>query len=281
MTDRLASLHQLLASSSFLRWPLKVTFYCEDVFRIWEKTANDKTSSGVKVIMDESSKSTHIPLDPNAAKGIHALDVGYSGLKQHLEKSQKLLVDAANVTCTVCSKALPDEGAKCLVCPQPACNAVGHLECFASLRSSPSEQDNFLPIDVKCPSCKATHKWVDLVKEMSLRLRGEAEIKKVFKIRKPRATKKAGKAHPPQTLLENESTDDEQSGDDESPDDALPPEDDWHYISEEEDAQEHDRQLFRSDPSPVQKRFNAFSLATAYSEPIIEDSDWDDAEVVT
>lgn len=37
LTDRLANLHLLLRARSFERWPLKVTFYAEDVYRVWTR----------------------------------------------------------------------------------------------------------------------------------------------------------------------------------------------------------------------------------------------------
>ena len=261
LSDRLLNLHALLMSPSFARWPLRVTFYAEDVFRVWQKTTASKTECGVTVSMDESSMAVNA--DREGVKGIHAIDVGYSGLKTHLEKSQKLFQDDPDVQCAICKQNLPQDGSMSVVCPSDGCSAAGHLDCFAKAFSQ-NEGDEFLPIEGDCPSCRNKHQWVDLVKEMTIRLRGETEIKKIFKIRKPRA-KKAASAVTTAEASESES--------DENLDDAAPLEDDWHCLSDEEEEVSR----IRSDPSPAQSKVMAFATL---SKPVIEDSDWDDAEVV-
>ena len=154
------------------------------------------------------------------------------------------------------------------VCPCDGCSAVGHLECFASAFCQGNTSDAILPTEGKCPSCGTKHRWVDLVKEMTLRLRGEDEIKKIFKVKKPRV-KKAAQPPGPLEALDEDSEEDV--------DDAPPLEDDWHVLSEDEEDAGAGQQI-RSDPSPVHKKGSTFAT---YSEPVIEDSDWDDAEVLT
>lgn len=264
LSDRLLNLHALLASASFARWPLTVTFYAEDVHRVWQKATAGKADCGVVTLMDESSKAASAGRE--VPKGIYAIDVGYSRLKGHLEKSQILFQNAESLRCVSCSRSVPCDGSMTLVCPSDGCSAVGHLECFASTFSKENNANDFLPVEGKCPGCGKTHKWVDLVKEMTLRLRGEAEIKKIFKVRKPRA-KKATRPQEATESLEDES--------DEDLDDPMPLQDDWHYLSEEDD--DGNMPHIRSDPSPVQTK--AFAFATR-SEPFIEDSDWDEAEVI-
>ena len=259
LSDRLLNLHALLVSSSFAHWPLRVTFYAEDVFRVWQKATADRADCGVDILMDESSKAVNA--GGEGPKGIHAVDVGYSGLKTHLEKSQKLFQGARRVRCTICTDNLPGDGSMSVVCPTSDCTAAGHLECFASVFSKNHNTDDFLPSTGNCPSCGTKHQWVDLTKEMTLRLRGEDEIKKIFKTRKTRA-KKTGTAPGAAEVLEEDESD-------EDVDDAPPLADDWHYLAEEDDEPAAGRYI-RSDPSPVQK--SVFTFATQ-SEPVIEESD--------
>lgn len=267
LTDRLLNLHQLLASASFARWQLRVTFYAEDVFRVWQKVTAKKEDCGVPVTMDESSKSAGAGTE--GTKGIHAIDVGYTALKPHLEKSQKLFQDEKTTRCAICKQPLPRDGSMAIVCPSIDCNAAGHLECFAGAFSKQSNDDELLPLEGNCPNCGVKHKWVDLVKVMSLRLRGEKEVKKIFKVRKPRAKKAALPSEIPETS-DSDLSDEEMA-------DAPPLDDDWHYLSDDDDSNS-DALRVRSDPSPVHCTAATFG---AFSEPIVEDSDCDDAEIVT
>ena len=277
LTDRLASLHQLLRSSSFERWPLKVTFYAEDVFKAWQKWASqqlNKLRPGIAVLMDESSRSTsltskedpaHAP-DPALTTGIHAIDVGYSGLKLHLEKAKRLTA-TDSPPCSVCQDSTPADGAMTLICPRDGCDAVGHLGCLAS--SFLKGEDELVPTTGTCPGCGAQLQWVDLVKELSLRMRGQNEIDKVFKTRKARGAKKQNDVGSVAESIDESASEDEAIADD------------WHYLSESSDAEiiEH---AIRSDPSPISKRPGRGVVAFASrSDPVVEDSDWDDAEVLT
>ena len=275
LTDRLASLHQLLRASSFECWPLKVTFYAEDVFRVWKKWAAQQLEMlrpGIDVIMDESSKaststgSAENTTEPVATKGIHALDVSYNGLKQHLEKA-KAHSSRASVHCSICHEPMPSEGAMTLVCPNDECDAIGHVECLAKsfLRG---QSESLVPTDGDCPGCGKRVKWVDLVKELSLRMRGQKEIDKIFKTRKPRGTKKQDDV-PAIAEAADESADE---------DDEI--QDSWHYLSESSDAEMDDHKI-RSDQGPAAKVATGDTAAfVKMSEPLVEDSDWDDAEFV-
>lgn len=265
LTDRLLNLQALLASTSFASWPLMVTFYAEDVFLAWQKATAGKPGCGANVKMDESSKAEHD--DQLGAKGIYAIDVGYAGLRQHLEKSRRLFERAGHVRCSICNGSLPENGAMSLVCPTDGCTSVGHLECFAPLFFGEDGDSEYLPIEGKCHGCSTKHKWVDLVKEMSLRLRGKDEIQKVLKIGKIRAKK----SNLPAEVLESS-----EGESDEDVEDAPLLDDEWHSLSEFDEGLA-DEKLIRTGPNPVNKNTLAF---TSRSEPVIEESDWSDAEIV-
>lgn len=279
LTDRLANLHLLLRAGSFDCWPLKVTFYAEDVFRVWTKWTSqqiEKLRPGITVALDSSAQSTEPIQDSTAPRGIHALDVTYAGVKAHLEKSQGLIEDSEWLHCVICKEGLPSKGAMALVCPADGCSAMTHIECLskAFLRHN---EEAMVPTSGACPQCSTKLQWVDLVREMSLRIRGAEEIKKIFKTRR----KKKGEADA------NETDDDSDDSEDVGMDDVALPEDedDWHELPESSDVEEV--AAIRSDPSPISKAPKAalFKRSTAaaappYSEPVIEDSDWDEAEVI-
>ncbi len=277
LTDRLANLHLLLGSSSFRSWPLKVTFYAQDVFRVWQKwTVRDDIRAlppRMEVAVDaQSNESLADPTDQPV--GIHALNVDYSSMKVYLEKTKAALEGPSACTCAVCNKSVPDDGHATLFCPNEGCSAAGHIECFATAFRG-YDPTTLVPTSGPCPSCGALLQWIDLVKELSLRKRGEKEVQKVLKVRKPRVTKKGTVASEP-VVAEDEPSDEEEDLDE-----------GWHQLSD--DSEDGKAGLaVRSDPSPgpafKTSRYQT-SHITAYSEPVIEDSDrdsdWEEAMVLT
>ena len=225
--------------------------------------------------MDKTSQSmnatalTEVGTHPPSGTGIHAIDVGYGGLKSHLEKARKLLSNAESpASCRVCRKAVPRDGAMTLVCPNDECTAVGHLECYASFFLQ-GDSDSLVPTTGTCVNCGTQLQWVELVKELSLRMRGTKEVGQLFKVRKPRGTKKGDQVAAISSKIDDSS----------DPDDNDAVEDNWNHLSESDDA-EMDQS---DDPNPVAsastRPFQAI-IAGSESNPFVEDSDWDDAEVV-
>ena len=103
-------------------------------------------------------------------------------------------------------------------------------------------------------------------------MRGEKEVTAIFK--KPRISKKQAAS----ATIGNAG---DASDEDEETDDQLPEEDDWHELPDSSD-EEVGRSVIRSDPGPITKLGASRRTAPAlpYSEPVIEDSDWDDAEIL-
>lgn len=201
------------------------------------------------------------------------MDVGYNGLKQNLEMSQKAFENAHWLHCAICREGLPASGAMSLVCLKEGCNGLTHIECLSATFLKNSSAETVVPTSGSCPSCGTKLQWVDLVRELSLRMRGEKEIAAVFK--KRRVTKKQAQAG----AADDES---EVSADDQDMDDVMPGEDEWHELPESSDI-EIDEPHIRSDPSPAfkSKALKRKAPAIPYSEPVIEDSDWDEAEILS
>lgn len=286
LTDRLANLHLLLRSNSFGRWPLKLTFFSEDVFRVWQKWTEQRAEQlrpGIEVVMDETSRGLPTAAQaenssaPANAVGINALDIGYSSLKPRLEKSQAAFDGKRRGSCSICQKPTSSSGAGTLICVSDTCSSVAHLHCLSTkfLKSEKADTETLVPTAGKCPKCGTQTQWSDLVKELSLRMRGEKEVKVLFKAKRGKKAASAAVA----AVEEAES-----SEEDDPMDMVLEQEDEWEQLSESDDAETGANQD-RSDPSPghgstIFKR-GAKRKATNFSEPIIEDSDWDDAELLT
>lgn len=270
LTDRLANLHLLLGSSSFRRWPLKVTFYAQDVFRVWQRwTAQNEVEAlpqRTEVTLDASTSDTEsLP----ETTGIHALAVDYSAMKSHVEKTKATLEASPACICSICEHSLPSDGGATLFCPHDGCNTAGHIECFANAFTK-DKPNTIVPTSGSCPSCGTKLQWVELVKELSLRMRGEKEIQKLLKVRKPRATKKGVAVSEPAFAEEEPSDDDEELVDH------------WHELFDSESELAEPVTRSNRSPIPAFKTSHRQSYDTmAYSEPVIEDSDWEEAMVLT
>jgi structure-specific endonuclease subunit SLX1 len=270
-------LHLLLRARSFERWPLRVTFYAEDVYRVWtrwigqhlELKGGNGLREGLWVGMAEGMATTTIakkiaslpapPPEPTAQeaaapKGIHALDVSHAPLKPQLEKAKTLL--ATPQKCTLCSRAIPTLGASSLICSSPSCNSITHLTClathFLTTEEKSSDSDStgtpsILPTSGTCPSCSTPLLWQTLAQELSLRMRGAKEVAALFKPVRTRKRKSDEQATAGAVEEEEEAEESELE---------LQEEDDgWHKLSDS--ASEVDAPVLSS-PAARRKATPAF-----------------------
>ncbi|KAF2725162.1 hypothetical protein K431DRAFT_281129 [Polychaeton citri CBS 116435] len=277
LTERLANLHLLLRSSSFERWPLKVTFYAKDVYNAWLKWVSEHAGilrDGIGVELDDAANGTALHARGRAGpSGIHALDTTYKGMKAQLLKTRELFTEDSAVDCAVCHQPLPRDGSMALVCNNGDCSTAAHLQCLSSRFIQDADAgDSVIPITGTCPTCRRELKWVDLVRELSLRTRGKATVDRVLKERKPR-TKRSAIACTAQIIADaNGGSDAELDGGDESDEDV-----EWHVLSDGSD----------DDVAPqAEAHPNAFGRHFLHLPgkdevvPEIEDSDWDAAEML-
>ncbi|QIX02223.1 hypothetical protein AMS68_007740 [Peltaster fructicola] len=121
-----------------------------------------------------------------------------------------------------------------------------------------------VPTEGQCPKCADKLIWIELVRELSLRMRGEVEITKLFK--PPRTSKK-------KTMADQDDEDVLPGAEDEE----LEDEDVWHNLSQS--SMDIDELVTPEKPATrTTHRRRAFKVA---SDQIIEDSDWDEAEVLS
>lgn len=173
-------------------------------------------------------------------------------------------------------------GTAALSCPDHHCEMVAHLTCLSnSFLRAEGNHDALVPIGGQCPCCTKQLHWVDLVKELSLRIRGAKEVTALFKERKSR-TKREIVAVDDEDVVMDEFDDEDEEADEEGFKLPRADEDGWNYLDDVIDDRQTEIQI-RSDPSPPSraKHGKKWQPATSYSEPVIEDSDWDDAETLT
>lgn len=224
--------------------------------------------------------------------GVEGIDVGYNKLATHLEKSLSLLAPGPTITCAVCEQSIESKMELVLICPEQECRASSHLNCLAQhfLREELGES-LVLPISGRCPQCRSRLRWIDLVKELSLRLCGETQVARLIKKPKTR-TKKASRrdktiisAVEENLMNDANCLDHSQSGsDDESSTRSNASEeqllDDWYYQQDDDDTMSVTSNASGVSscfdcPSPTKQQGSAPGLGI-----LVEDSDWDDAEVL-
>ncbi|KAI9744197.1 MAG: Slx4p interacting protein [Claussenomyces sp. TS43310] len=219
MSSALSNLHLLLQVPSFSRWPLELRFFAPDVHKAWVKYTARQTSDtrdNLPVFCDfpastnsantvasigeaTSSMTSGDALIPHRSVGslaskpsegkqtpehdIHALPVTYSRLKSYLLKTKDIFDFEQEGTCSVCSELLAHDGGIYSVCPNPACGSVSHMSCLSShfLESQGLGSEEIVPIQGTCPKCKEPIQWIDVMKELTLRTRGQHEVAKLLK----------------------------------------------------------------------------------------------------
>lgn len=212
---RLKNLHYLLGVKSFSRWPLNLRFFAADVYAQWERhiakiptRMRDSITIRLtpvelpKVSSDASSEmNTHFIPD-----AIRAIPVAYEDCKPYIEKSIDIINEERRRICSVCRQTADTRKTLVVICPVTTCQATSHLTCLSkAFLQAERNQDAFIPIEGHCPSCFSPIKWSDLMKELSLRIHGEEEIKTLLKPKR----KKKTQPNPASVLPEIAETDNE------------------------------------------------------------------------
>ena len=273
-------------------------FFCEDVYRVWQRwneRVGGSIRSGLRIVLDlkqpaEALNSHDAPMSTQekgkrkrealGKGGVEGVDVGYSELKGHLEKSIFMLEDDEPIMCSICAARIGPDKMVTLVCSQESCRTASHMTCLATrFLDEEGAGSSIMPTSGKCPKCKVALQWIDLIKEMSLRARGEKEVAQLMKRPKGRQSK-AVSSHIEHDHTRNEDESDQEGGNfgeialqaGSVADDPLP--DDWHYQEDDEND------LMSTTSAASDGMDSASSLTAPRLEVVIEDSDWDEAEVL-
>ena len=277
LTEKLSNLHLLLRAAYFSKWPLEIKFFCEDVFRVWQTwcdRVDGRLPSHIKVQLDlkegqmsDASPSAQPPTkrrkaDPIRRGGVEGIDPTYASLQDVLEKGQFVFDQDEQLNCDVCHRPLELNHDLITICPHETCRSTSHVPCLAK-KFLPGRLEDLLPIKGRCPSCHEEFDWVVLMKELSLRVRGDKEVQKVLK------KKRLGKVT--HEALETEEDDDE----------AEDSDDELDMITCKEADDEDDGMSvtsYASETSAVLATSRVVE-ATGRLDAVIEDSD-DDVEIL-
>lgn len=115
-------------------------------------------------------------------RGPAAVVVDYSNVKLHLQKSLGMTASGKEFDCALCHNRLSLAEDLVVVCRQETCTMTSHISCLAeAFLQAEGATDHFVPTRGPCPECRAELEWSDLVQELTLRIRGQAEITNLFK----------------------------------------------------------------------------------------------------
>ena len=231
INDKLSNLHLLLRVPSFSRWPLEVRFFNEEIYHKWLERSSSATARlppTTKIVLDLKE-----PLDPTlddaeplaspkkrgdrsaiGMGGVEGIDATYLSLQSHVEKSLDAFAEGQKPSCSVCHNGIQVPGDMALVCPGKDCKAVFHMPCLSRRFLGNDVDAALVPTNGQCPSCKTDLKWVDLVKEMTLRLRGGKELERLTKKRRSRKNKDQKQLKTPIPIANGIMDDDDDVDDD-------------------------------------------------------------------
>ena len=296
VSSLLSNLHILLRVPSFSRWPLDVRFFNEDVHKAWlkwTKVVTEPIRESIPIITDfplpeptsehrsdERQKAKRLKTDNGLAK----LDVDYAKEKEYVKKAKDVVDFEREGNCSVCLQDLEHDAGSYTICPNAECESVTHMTCL-SKHFLKDEPDSIVPVNGTCPSCKTELRWVNVVKELSLRMRGQKEVEKLLKVKRIRK----GKATASQQV-ESDIDDDE---DDDLERDIyeeikklqefnptgrkMDMGDRWHAM---DDSDTDAGSVISSDSqSKTWKTASGPSKASTLG-TVIEDSDWDEAVIL-
>ncbi|KAF4970419.1 hypothetical protein FZEAL_10043 [Fusarium zealandicum] len=183
-----SNLHLLVGVPSFARWPLTLHFFAPESKRAWDnwlKTIDTPPREDMKVVADFGPPKE----SPSEPWGINALPLDYTPMKGYVEKVHNVVSFEREGKCVHCHEELETRKGLQPMCPNDGCEAMGHLDCWSKHALRGEDDGTLIPRSCTCPSCGGAIQWGDMMKELTLRVRGPKEVEKLLK--KKRRAKKA------------------------------------------------------------------------------------------
>ncbi|RDA95890.1 hypothetical protein CP533_5222 [Ophiocordyceps camponoti-saundersi (nom. inval.)] len=182
-----SNLHLLIGVPSFVRWPLDLRFFAPDVYAAWEGwTAAPKTRdgspsnppcrSGLRILTDfvRDAASDQIT-------GAQALPLDYKPMRDYVQKAHDVVASNDRIPCVHCGEVLTEGRGLHAMCPLDGCTAMGHLDCWSRHGLADDTEGNLIPDMFCCVSCGGEIRWSDMVRELSLRIRGQKEVERLLR----------------------------------------------------------------------------------------------------
>ncbi|KAM3480062.1 hypothetical protein MY8738_005119 [Beauveria namnaoensis] len=188
MRSVMSNIHLLTGVASFVRWPLTLHFFAEEAHKAWKtwlKKAENPARPGLCVLTDFVDDTAGIlgPHDDQA--GIQALPLDYAPVKDYVQKAQDVVMFEKEGRCVHCDEEMASGQGLHAMCPNGDCVAMGHLDCWSKhALAGEGDPEAILPQTCFCPSCGGEVRWGEMMKELTLRVRGQSEIDKLLKVKK-------------------------------------------------------------------------------------------------
>lgn len=226
LVGHLADLHRLLRTPYFGRWPLTVRILASDVhssWMAWTDRVDGLLPDNIRVEADIQC-SGHSILDANLPRNdMSHIDPSYRTVREHVEKSTLILDDSNLVHCGVCHKQLSFKHDLITVCPRTGCRFTAHMTCLSKRFLEDEGSDQVVPVGGECPGCGVEVSWSTLMKDLSLRLRGQQTIEKMLQTghvhkstrngHNRRSTKSSQPTHADKSQVDSEICDDDELDD--------------------------------------------------------------------
>lgn len=196
LMDKLSNLHLLLRAPYFSQWPLEVRFFNQDAFRSWQSwcdRVDAEIRPGIRVHLDLPERTlpdveiTSAQPPPKRRKvdligkgGVEGIDPTYARFHDVLQKSMFLLDEGDGQSCAVCGTLLDVKADLFVLCPCQDCHSISHITCLATKFLEERGSASIIPEGGSCPTCHDHLRWADLMQEVTLRARGEKEIRKLL-----------------------------------------------------------------------------------------------------
>lgn len=214
--DHLSNLHLLLKAPYFAGMPLHLRFFNEAVhasWLAWMERVGEPLHPAFQVVLDlpqieDEVQSTQVSTRVKKAEligkgGIEGIDPTYAQFQSAVLKL-KDQIDIQHASCHVCKKSIEPTTDLFNVCLSQGCTCLTHLTCLSAVFTS--DTDLIVPKSGRCPKCKSEQQWPDLMKVLTLRMRGEKELNKLLKKRRKGAAAVAAE------ILDEEEDEDEDDG---------------------------------------------------------------------
>ena len=185
----MANIHLLVGVPSFERWPLNVHFFAREARAAWDEwlvSNNKSVREGLEIMEDFGPPNAEPAGSSKPNWGIHALPLDYAPMKDYVEKASNIVSFEREGNCVHCHQALESGKGLYPMCTNDGCESIGHLACWSKHAQGASENRNIIPLNCKCPSCGGQIRWGDMMKELTLRVRGEKDVEKLLKKRRGR-----------------------------------------------------------------------------------------------
>ncbi|KAI9771065.1 MAG: Slx4p interacting protein [Geoglossum umbratile] len=236
--------------------------------------------------------------------GLEGLDVGFGPLKGHVEKSATALAEGKPLQCAVCHGRMNSPQDLVATCPTEDCAATSHLTCLSRhFLECEAEKRFLLPTQGTCPKCRAGLRWIDVAKELTLRTRGKKDLERLLKKPRVKVGKKSNSRKKDSVVPvagddeESSETDDSTAEDYEGEAVGLRAADvvsdapfyypNYYFTDDVDDdvisitsAASEGNLGYEPKSSELQATGKWERADSGALEVVIEDSDWDDAEVL-